>query len=300
MRFATALLIAVCVDARLVGQPSGQTRDPASFKTEVRLVRLLVNVKNEAGELIGTLNKDEFTVFDNGAKQDIAVFEHYTTKPLSVSIMIDTSGSTLKDWQLEVKSLGRFLRALFGSGNERDTAALYTFNYDVTLEHDFTRNTKVLEEKLRFIKPEGGTSLYDAVFHAARDLQHRDGRHVMVLVSDGGNTTSSKSFKDAREAAQRADAVMYPIVIVPISNDAGRNIGGEHALQTLASDTGGRWFDPTIAELDRTFEEILRDLRAQYMLGYYPRQQNPGFHTVRVDLSRKDLRAQTRTGYYGE
>jgi len=292
MRVALALLAAMTAGA--------QPRNPADFRSEVRLVRLLVNVKNAAGDLIGTLNQDEFTVFDNGAKQDIAVFEHYTTKPLSVSVMVDTSGSTLKDWALEVKSLGRFLRALFGSGNERDSAALYTFNYDVILQHDFTRNTKSLEDKLRFIKPEGGTSLYDAVFHAARDLQHRDGRHVMVLVSDGGNTTSSKQFKDAREAAQRADAVMYPIVIVPIHNDAGRNIGGEHALQTLASDTGGRWFDPTIAELDKTFEEILRDLRAQYMLGYYPKEHSPGFNNVRVELTRKDLRAQTRAGYYGD
>ncbi len=288
MKIAIALLALAAANA----QPK--------FTSEVRLVRLLVNVKNEAGDLIGTLDKDQFTVFDNGVKQDIAVFEHYTTKPLSVSILVDTSGSTLKDWQLEVKSLGRFLRALFGSGNERDAAALYTFNYDVTLQHDFTRDSKSLEAKLRFIKPEGGTSLYDAVYHAARDIQRRDGRHVLVLVSDGGNTTSSKKFEDARQAAQRADAVMYPIVIVPISNDAGRNIGGEHALQTLASDTGGRWFDPTIAELDRTFEEILRDLRAQYMLGYYPKDLSAGFHNIRVELARKDLRAQTRTGYYGD
>ena len=292
MRFAIALLA--------LGVGSAQPRDQTTFKSEVRLVRLLVNVKNEAGELIGTLDKDEFNVFDNGVRQDVAVFEHYTTKPLSVSLMVDISGSTAKDWALEVKSLTRFTRALFGAGNERDMAALYTFNYDVTLENDFTRNAKALESKLRYIKPEGGTSLYDAIFHAARDLQHRDGRHVMVLVSDGGNTTSSKAFKDAREAAHRADAVMYPIVIVPISNDAGRNTGGEHALQTLASETGGRWFDPNINELDRTFEEILRDLRAQYMVGYYPKEQSKGFHTVRVELARKDLRAQTRTGYYGD
>ena len=291
MRLSIALLV--------LGFASAQPNTAPTFKADVRLVRLLVNVKNQAGDLIGTLNKDEFTVFDNGFKQDIAVFEHYTTVPLSVSIMVDTSGSTAKDWALEVKSLTKFTKALFGEGNERDTAALYTFNYDVTLEHSFTRNGKSFENKLRAIKPEGGTSLFDAIYHVARDIGPRDGRHIIVLISDGGNTTSSKQFKDAREAAQRADAVMYPIVIVPITNDAGRNIGGEHALQTLAADTGGRWFDPTIAELDKTFEEILRDLRAQYMVGYYPKEQSPGFHTVRIDLSRKDLRAQTRTGYYG-
>jgi Ca-activated chloride channel homolog len=89
-------------------------------------------------------------------------------------------------------------------------------------------------------------------------------------------------------------------VIVPIKNDAGRNIGGEHALQQMASDTGGRWFDATLAELDQTFEEVLRDLRAQYMVAYYPQDARKGFHQVRVELKRPDLRAQTRTGYYGD
>src|SRR5579862_633539 len=291
MRF----LVAFCA----LAMAGAQSKTPSVFTAETRLVRLLVNVKNQAGDLIGTLNQEDFTVLDNGVRQEVKVFEHYTTKPISVSLLVDTSGSTAKDWPLEVKSLNRFLKALFGSGNERDAAALYTFNYDVTVQHDFTRNSKALENHLREIRPEGGTSLYDAIVHASRDLAHRDGRHVMVIVSDGGNTTSSKTYKDARESAQRADALVYPIVIVPISNDAGRNLGGEHALQQIASDTGGRWFDPTLAELDRTFEEILRDLRAQYMLAYYPNELSPGFHTVRVELSRKDLRAQTRTGYYG-
>jgi Ca-activated chloride channel family protein len=274
------------------------------FKVNVRLVRLMINVKNPAGELVGSLEKDEFSVFDNGVEQQIANFEHYTNRPLSVAVLVDASGSTAKDWQYEVKSLRKFLDALFREGNEKDMAALYTFNYDVTMQHDFTRSAKRLEDRLRYVKPEGGTSLYDAIYHAARDLQHRDGRRVIVLVSDGGNTTSSKPYKDAKEAAQRADAVMYPIVVVPIENDAGRNLGGEHALQTLASDTGGREFYPTIGEkLDQVFTEILRDLRAQYMVGYYPRglgADSPNFHTVRVVMKRKDLQAQTRTGYYGE
>src|SRR5271154_6162920 len=163
----------------------------AQFQVDVRLVRLLVNVKNPAGELVGSLPREEFTVYDNGVAQETAVFERYTTTPLSVAILVDTSGSTAKDWQLEVRSLMKFLGALFGEGNERDMAALYTFNYDVTQQSDFTRNAKRLEGRLKFIKREGGTSLYDAIHYAAQALQHREGRHVMVLVSDGGNTTSS-------------------------------------------------------------------------------------------------------------
>src|SRR5580658_6797063 len=198
----------------------------AQFKVDVRLVRLLVNVKNPAGELVGSLPREEFTVYDNGVAQDTSVFERYTTIPLSVAVLVDTSGSTAKDWQLEVRSLTKFLAALFGEGNEQDMASLYTFNYDVTQQSGFTRNAKRLEDRLRFIKPEGGTSLYDAISFAARDLQQREGRHVMVLVSDGGNTTSSKGYKDAKDAAQHAEVLMYPVVIVPITNDAGRNLGG--------------------------------------------------------------------------
>jgi Ca-activated chloride channel family protein len=279
----------------------GQTQ--STFNIETRLVRLLVNVKNAAGELVGSLEKEQFTIYDCGVPQEVAFFERYTTRPLSVALLVDTSGSTRKDWSAEVRSMKRFLDALFREGNERDTAALYTFNYDITAQSNFTRNARKLEDRLRTIKPEGGTSLYDAIHFAASDLQRREGRHVIVLVSDGGNTTSTKAFQDARVAAQRADAVMYPIVIVPIDNDAGRNLGGEHALETLAADTGGRWFDPTLGNaLDKTFEEILRDLRAQYMLGYYPRnvKNAPKFHPVLVELKRKDLQAQTRTGYYGE
>lgn len=274
--------------------------EPARFHSDVRLVRLLVNVKNQKGDLVGSLDKDQFTVIDDNVPQEIKVFERYTTTPLSVALLVDTSGSARIDWTLETRSLNKFLKALFGEGNERDAATLFTFNYDIIQQSDFTRNAKRLEDRLRDIKPEGGTSLYDAIYHAAIHLQPREGRHVMVLVTDGGNTTSSKQYGEARQAAQRADAVMYPIVVVPIQNDAGRNTGGEHALQQMAADTGGRWFDATLADLDRTFDEILRDLRAQYMVGYYPKDARQGFHQVHVELKRPDLRAQTRTGYYGE
>jgi Ca-activated chloride channel homolog len=302
MRSALAL-IAVTMGIAVTTLLAQQPRQP-NFQAEVKLVRLLVNVKNSAGELVGTVDKEEFTVFDNGVPQVISNFERYTTKPISVALVVDTSGSTAKDWQYEVKSIRKFLNALFKEGNESDAASLFTFNYDVTMQQGFTRNAPRLEDRLRGIKPEGGTSLYDAIFHASQQLQRRDGRRVIVLVTDGGNTTGARAYKDAKEAAQRADVVMYPIVVVPIENDAGRNLGGEHALQTLAGDTGGRWFDPTIGDqLDNTFTEILRDLRAQYMLGYYPKNlpaDAPRFHPVRVDIARKDLRAQTRTGYYGD
>jgi Ca-activated chloride channel family protein len=275
-----------------------------TFTMHVKLVRLLVSVKNQKGELVGSLGRDQFEVYDCDAKQDVAVFEHQTTMPLSVSVLVDASGSTLKDIHYETTSIGKFFKALIREGNANDMAALYSFNYEVTRMHEFTRSLNRLVTQLGKIKPTAGTSLYDAVHFTGHDLQGREGRHVMVIVSDGGDTTSHYKYHDALEAAQKADAAIYPIIVVPIENDAGRNIGGEHTLLQFASNTGGRVFYPkNFDELDRAFGEILLDLRTQYMIGYYPKDQRkdaPRFHTVKVSVKRADLQASTRSGYYSD
>ena len=278
--------------------------DKNIFRTDVKLVRLLVGVKNQAGDVIGTLNRDEFEVFDCGVPQEVAVFEHQTLLPLSVSVLVDASGSTLKDIRFETLSIAKFFRALFREGNVKDSAALYSFNYQVTLMHNFTRDLSGLIGQLQKIKPTAGTSLYDAVHLAGHALQGREGRHVMVIVSDGGDTTSYYKFHDALDAEQRADAVVYPIIVVPIVNDAGRNIGGEHTMMQFAQNTGGRVFYPSdAASLDKAFAEILIDLRTQYMLGYYPKEMpknEPRFHPVAVRVKRPDLKISTRSGYYSD
>ena len=275
-----------------------------TIKVDVKLVRLLVSVKDARGELIGSLEKPDFSVYDLGVKQDIAVFEHHTEVPLSVSLLIDTSGSTSTNLRYEITSVEKFLRALLREGNPGDAASLYAFNDEVTKLNSFTRREERLIDSLKELRGKAGTSLYDAVHLASRDLAGRNGRHVIVAVSDGGDTTSIKKYADAFESAQNADAIIYPILVIPITNDAGRNLGGERALDTLASGTGGRVFQPMGAgELDEAFTQILRDLRTQYLVAYYPRNlpaEAPRFHLVKVELSRKDLRATTRTGYYGD
>jgi Ca-activated chloride channel family protein len=276
----------------------------AQFKVDVKLVRLLVSVKDARGELVGSLQKPDFSVYDSGVKQDIAIFEHHTEVPLSVSLLIDTSGSTAKDLRYETTSLAKFIHALLREGNPDDAAALYSFNDQVTRLNWFTRREQQLIESLKELRASAGTSFYDAILLSSREQLRREGRHVIVVVTDGGDTTSDKKFADAREAAQNADAVVYSILVTPITNDAGRNLGGERALATLANDTGGRVFQPSgAAALDEAFTEILRDLRTQYLVGYYPHDlppDTPRFHMVRVELSQKDLRATTRTGYYGD
>ncbi len=283
---------------------AGASAQQPDIRVDVNLVRILATVKDPGGQLVGSLEKSDFRISDNGVPQEVAIFERHTEQPLSVAMLIDTSGSTAKELKYETGSVSRFLKALFGEGNTQDAAALYSFNYQVTKENHFTRNHGSLEHSLKTLKPEGGTSLYDALYLSSGELGERDGRHVIVVVTDGGDTTSTKDFHGALEAVQLADAVIYPILVMPITNDAGRNIGGENALTTFAARTGGRVFSPQIgAELDTAFSEIIKELRTQYLLAFYPKGVPPAkdrYHQLRVEVKRPNLRVLSRTGYYGE
>src|SRR5262249_52845780 len=133
---------------------------------------------------------------------------------------------------------------------------------------------------------------------------YRDGRRVMVIVTDGGDTTSTMDFHAALEAAQLADTAIYPILVVPIPTEAGRNVGGENALTTLSLGTGGHVFLPTVgAELDKAFTHLIEDLRTQYLLAYYPKDvplTKNRFHRLELRVRNPELRVLARNGYYGE
>lgn len=276
----------------------------ATFSADATLVRLLVSVKDGNGAPVGSLESGNFTVFDTGVRQQISLFEQHTDLPLSISVLIDTSGSTGKDLDYEKDAVARFLRALLRDANPDDSAAVYGFNHEVTLLTSFTQREGRLRDSLDGLRGSSGTSMYDAVYLAARTLEDREGRHVIVIVTDGGDTTSKIEFREALESAQFADTTIYPVLVIPIQNEVGRNLGGERALERLAEDTGGRVFTPNIGEqLDAAFTEILNDLRTQYLIGYYPRglpENPPEFRPVRVEVDQPDLRAVTRSGYYGD
>jgi Ca-activated chloride channel family protein len=273
------------------------------IRVDVSLVRVLATVKNPAGELVGSLAREDFEILDNGVPQKISVFERQTQQPLSIALLIDTSGSTAKDLKSEVESIGKFLRAAFAEGRPEDRVAVYSFNYEVVKRSGFTRNRGGLEKSLRGLRGEAGTAVYDAIFLASEELESREGRKVIVIVTDGSDTASRKDFHGALKAAHLADAIIYPIVVVPITNDAGRSTGGENALVTMAARTGGRAFFPDVgAALDTAFGDILRDLRTQYFLGYYPKDVPPPkdpFHRLDVRVRRPGLQVVSRNGYYG-
>ncbi len=298
--------IAACV-ALFVLAALGFAQDPAPpvFRATVRLVRILATVKNQKGEPVGGLDKTDFEVRDNGVPQQIAVFERQTEQPLSIAILIDNSGSTAGDLKYETDSVTRFVRAVMRSGNERDAVALYSFNWQVVQQTAYTRDPAAVDRRLHQLAGEAGTSMYDAILLAARDMQDRQGRKVLVVVTDGGDTLSKTSFQRASEAAQLADAVIFPVLVMPVTNNAGRNIGGENALITLAQHTGGQVFQPTLgAQMDHAFDGILSDLRTQYLVGFYPKDvplTADRFHTLTVTASSDPAwKVAARSGYYGE
>jgi Ca-activated chloride channel family protein len=302
-RLGCAALVGLLAGLPLAAQTIEQKQEPdVSFRVDVRLVRLLATVKDRNGALIGGLNQEDFVVLDSEVPQEIAVFERRTEQPLSIAMLIDTSGSTAREQRYEIESAGRFLNALVAEGNPNDALALYSFNHEVTLQTGYTRDSRRVLRALRSLKSEAGTSMYDAICLSAERLRNREGRKVVVIVTDGGDTTSYRTFHDAMRELHTADTVLYAILVVPIASDAGRNIGGENALTTLSTSTGGRMFAPSIGPgLDAAFAEILRDLRTQYLIGYYPRNlpdQRGDFRRVKIEVTRPDLQVFSRNGYY--
>jgi Ca-activated chloride channel family protein len=212
--------------------------------------------------------------------------------------------STRKDLPLEVASARRFAQDLI---RPVDAVSLYQFATDVSQALPFTNDERQLEYALSHLHTGAATALYDAVYLGAQALEHRQGRKVMVLITDGGDTSSRTDYQEALRAAQISEALIYAIIMVPIEADAGRDLGGEHALIQLSHDTGGKYYyASSVAQLDRAFHQIGDELRTQYLLAYYPSQRVGGdFRRIQVELSAdakrrvgQELVIHHRAGYY--
>lgn len=290
-----------CLSLAALGAPGLAAQDPV-IRVDVQLVRHLVTVKDAQGRLVGSLQKEDFTVLDSGVPQSLSLFERQSAQPLSIALLVDASGSTAKEKRYELESVSKFLRAVVREGNPQDAVSLYSFNWEVRQHVGYTRDVRSLDRLLRGLELTAGTSMYDALTIAGADVGEREGRHVVVVVTDGGDTASVRTYHDALRALHGADAVLYAVVVMPITNDAGRNIGGENALTTLSRETGGRTFAPSANEtFDQAFQDILRELRTQYLLGYYPQnlpEQRDRFRRVQIKTRQDGLRVSSRAGYF--
>ena len=277
-----------------------------TIKVETRLVNVALNVADEKGAPVSGLEKDDFEILEDGKLQKIAVFEKESSTPLSIVLAIDASESVLHDERLEKDAAKKFVRALLRDQDELD---LMDFADTVREIVPFTNQKKRIEEGLNELQRGDATALYDAIYLGSQRLASTRAdngrRRVLVLITDGGDTVKGSRYMQALEQAQRAGAMVYSIIIVPIYADAGRNTGGEHALIEMASDTGGKYYyvvDKT--DLEPAFAKVSDDLRTQYVLGYYapPRGGDTSFRTIRVRMKDPALRdkyeLRYRTGYY--
>ena len=289
--FAAAFALAAAVAAQEV-----------TLHVDVKLVNLFVNVTDRNGAIVGGLTQDDFAITEDGRPQQITVFERQSELPLNLTLAIDTSGSVHKDMAQETDAARRFAHALL---RPQDQMSLLQFATDVRELTPFTNKVALIDRGLSQLHGDYATALYDAIYLGAERLEGKQGRKVLVLVSDGGDTVSSSTYASALEQALRNEVMIYSIIDVPIEASAGRELGGEHALITIAEQTGGKSFYVSEGGLNKAFAQVSDDLRTQYLLGYYPKNQEPGktFHRVQVTVPRaatEDFNIRHKTGYYAD
>ena len=279
----------------------GSRPDEPTFRVNVRLVNVFTTVTDAHGSPIADLTKDDFKVLEDGVPQAISVFERESELPLSIVLAIDASESTRRDIKLEVASAKKFVHSIVRPEDRLEVFQV-TENTDQLI--GFSSSIPAIDRAIDRLSPGAGTSLYDAVYLAANALMDRQGRKVLVLITDGGDTTSATDYANALRRAQEAEAIIYSIIVVPVAASAGRNTGGEHALIQMSKDTGGKYYyAESIDQLDAAFRQISFELRTQYLIGYYPnrRVSDSPFRRIQIELNKKDdegFQVRHRAGYF--
>jgi len=283
--------------------------DVPTITVESRLVNVALNVVDATGAPVGGLTIDDFELAEDGKPQKIAHFERESSTPLKIVLAIDASGSVLIDEKLEESAAKSFIKSILRTQDRMD---LMDFSDNVDEVVSFTNDPRRVESGIGRIRQGDATALYDAVYLASQRLSETPSaqgeRRVVVLITDGENTTRHGSYDAAMEQAERAGAMVYSLIIVPIEADAGRNTGGEHALIQMARDTGGKYYYvEDKRDLGPAFLHVSDDLRTQYTVEYYAPQKGGdenGLRHIHLQLKDPALRAKYtlryRTAYYGD
>jgi len=292
--------------------------DVQTFKVSVDVVNVFFNVKDKHGALIANLNKDSFELFEDGQKQNIKYFSAESNQPLTLGLLIDSSGSQQRVLDMEKEVGSQFLADVLGA---KDLAFVIGFDVNVDLLQDYTNSRRELRDGLFRAKintgggnygPPGlgggpipnsrprGTLLYDAVWLAADNKLGREaGRKAMIILTDGVDMGSQETVKTAVEAAQRADAICYVLLIA----DRGfAQLGnGPGSMKELADQTGGRVIEVgnNFEKLKAAFDQIQSELRSQYSIGYNPTNNKRDGSFRHVEIHTKEgHKVQARRGYY--
>jgi VWFA-related protein len=307
LRLPVAVALAASLAVPAIPQEPAQ--GPA-LRSTVNLVNLFATVRDKNKRIVGDLKQDDFKIFEDNQEQKIAFFSKEVTLPITLGLLIDTSGSEQNRLGAEQEAASRFLERVMRKGDE---AMVISFDLDVDLLADFTDDRAQIERAINkarigaisggVVTPgtipsnTGGTHFYDAVFLACNDkLVTEAGRKALVIITDAQDEGSKLRLEEAIEAAQRTDTVVHVLLV----HDPGYSWRPDVAKK-LSEETGGRTIEVSSEKkLNEAFDQISEELRSQYTVGYYP--TNPAkdgkFRKVRVETANKDFKILTRKGYY--
>lgn len=323
---------AICASAQFEPAAPGKSQPAAqepTIRVNVDLVNILFTVKTKkGGQLIPNLEKNNFSIYEDGKQQTIERFSRETDLPLTLGLLIDISASQERLIDEERETAAAFFSSVI---RPKDEAFLISFGKDTELLQDFTSSPRLLTAALHDLRGDGetpmiggspipnvntgplptsgtpkGTLLYDAVYLASDEkLKTEVGRKALILITDGEDQGSTYNVKTAIEAAQRADAMIYSIYYVDRGFYAQMGMwgggGGERDLRKMSEETGGHVFEVSRKHpLSQIFKEIQEELRNQYSIGY--ESTNPKrdgtFRHIEIKVDNSDYRAQARNGYY--
>jgi VWFA-related protein len=323
-----SVLFAQLANVGLAQPPSQQKQTPQqqpppddlpTINVSVDVVNVLASVRDKHGALIANLDKKDFNVYEDGKLQEIKYFTRETDLPLTIGLLVDTSLSQRNLIEIERRAAIQFLNQVL---RKKDEAFLIQFAEESELLQDYTNSVRLLQEGLGQLRVSSGvggigpgpvptigqprgTVLYDAIYLAAAEkLRSEVGRKVIVVITDGVDEGSKLPLKEALEAAQKADAVIYSIEYSdPGAYGFGWGFGnnGDSYLHQLSDPTGGHVYRVgRNNSLDAIFKELSDEMRSQYSIGYTPLNpaKDGSYRKLEVKMANKDLKAQARTGYY--
>jgi VWFA-related protein len=298
--------------ASLCGLRFARSQDQPIFSTDVKVVSILATVRNKTGALAGNLSREDFALSEDGRPQTIRYFAHDTNLPLTVGLMVDTSGSQQRVLDAERGASMRFFDQVV---REKDRVFIVQFDSAVQIRQELTSSVRKLEDVLAYVDTEteaqlriqhgGGTLLYDAVVRASNDvMKKQSGRKALIVLTDGVDNGSYGALQDAVDAAQRADTLVYSILYAdPGAYGPFGGGGGDRVLRRMSDETGGGFFEVSKKQtVDRIFEIIEEELRNQYSLGYV--SDKPvgisEFRTIQLTALQKGLAVQARRQYWAQ
>lgn len=313
---AAVLLVSLMAFSQKPKDPAPLEADLPTIKVDVDLVNVLFSVRDKKGALISDLTENDFQVFEDGKEQKIRVLTRESNLPLTIGLLVDVSRSQENLIEIERRAAIQFFRQVLKA---KDMAFLIAFGSEAELLQDYTNSVKLLTSGLDQLRVDAavggihpgpvptigqprGTILYDSVYLAASDkLKGEVGRKAIVLITDGVDQGSRVKLKEAMETAQKSDVIIYSVHYVDYHAYGGFGSPGDGDLRKMSEETGGRVYRVDRKyTLEMIFDELQRELRSQYALGYST--SNPakdgGFRKLEIRPRNKDYRVQARKGYY--